>query len=311
VQQQVRRFVLGAGAAVLMAASLLAGCAAEGDADPEASASRVVRDGTVAGSDPNLTRTDVDCSAEGLGDDDEVAFEVAHLVVDGQLGEVCFGDEDDRLLLAWDDLVTITPPEQLNDLAVFAGFGADEEGDEQTLAFVNATDDEGETFQMSINLDAYDDDDTVALLTIAHEFAHVFTQVPSQIDRSEEAFEVCSTYRSAAGCFASDSLIAAWVSTFWTDQMLASIDPDAESTVAEGEERCAADPSFLGPYAASDPEEDFAESFSAYVFDVAVDQPEQQAKLDWLADQPGLAAFRARAEAAGLTPLDNPFESCG
>lgn len=316
-------------AAVLLLAllaTLVAGCSAEGDdaaPEPTAELEGDVADLAPEGEDevelepeleePDLTATrdDVDCSAEALGDGDGTDMTVAHVVVDGELGEVCFGEADDRLLVAWNDLVTITPPDQLNELVLFAGFGSSEEGDEQTLAFVNATDDEGEAFQMSINLEAYEDDDQVALLTIAHEFAHVFTQVPSQIDRSDEAFEQCDTYQSAAGCFAPDSLIAAWVDTFWTDELLASLDPDAEPTVAEGEERCAADPQFFGPYAASDPEEDFAETFSAYVFDVPVDVPEQQEKLDWLADQPGLVEFRERAEAAGLTPLDNTFEPCG
>lgn len=180
-----------------------------------------------------------------------------------------------------------------------------------TLAFVNAVDDSGEAFQMSVDLDAYADDETVALLTIAHEFAHVFTQNLTQLDLSDEAFESCPTYSSDAGCFASDSLLHTWVETFWLDRDIDLPDPEVEPSVADGEELCATDPSFLGPYAASHPEEDFAETFSAFVFDVAVDTPEQQDKIDWMADQPGLVEFRERADTAGLVPLDHAFEPCG
>ncbi len=84
---------------------------------------------------------------------------------------------------------------------------------------------------------------------------------------------------------------------------------DAGSGV--GEPLFSTDPSYLGPYAASTPEEDFAESFSAYVFGVEAPTPEVREKFDWLADQPGLAEFRARAEAAGQGPLQGSFEGCG
>ena len=268
-------------------------------------------DGPAGGFDPTLERSDVDCTPEGLGDDDTVELVLAHQVVDGGLGAVCFGDEDDVLLGAWGDLTAITPPGQLNDLAAFAGFASTEGGDEETLAFVLPLDGDGEAFLMAINVEAYEADREQALLTVAHEFSHVFTLLPSQVDRSDEAFETCGTYLSSEGCFYDDALIAAWVAEFWSDAQLDSLDPDVEPSGAEGEERCAADPGFLGPYAASDPEEDFAESFSAYVFDVEVDTDEQQARLDWLAAQPGLAEFRDRADDAGLTPLDNLFEPCG
>ena len=262
-------------------------------------------------SDMDLARGDIDCTPDGLGEDDSVDLVLARYVVDGDLGADCFGEPDDVLLDAWDDLAAITPPDQLNDLAAFAGFASTEGGDEETLAYVTPLDGEGETFLMAINLDAYEDDRDQALLTVAHEFSHVFTLLPSQVDRSNEAFDSCETYLSSEGCFLDDSLIAAWVDEFWSDAQLDSLDPEADPSGAEGEARCAADPGFLGPYAASDPEEDFAESFSAYVFDVEAASDGQQDRLDWLAEQPGLVAFRDRAVDAGLTPLANEFETCG
>ena len=101
------------------------------------------------------------------------------------------------------------------------------------------------------------------------------------------------------------------IDEFWSDAELATLDPDEEASGAGGEERCATDPGFFGPYAASNPEEDFAESFSAYVFDVPTETPEQQARVDWLADQPGLVEFRERAVDADLAPIDWLFEPCG
>jgi hypothetical protein len=296
---------------LLVAGVLLGGCgvASGGDDAGTAPASELVVPSDV-------TRDDVDCSPDALGDDEVTEFVVAHQVVGGQLGARCVGDEDPTLLRAWADLVAISPPGQLTDLALFAGFVNPQaeqlaEDAETTLAFVNAVDDEGSAFQLSVDLDQFDADRNQALLTLAHEFSHVFTTDATQMDRSEQGFADCATYQSADGCFLPDSLIATWVEEFWGDGALDRLDPDAEPSLEAGAENCAADPGFLGEYAASDPEEDFAETFSAFVFAVEVDEPEIQEKLDWLAEQPGLVEFRDRADAAGLAPLPNTFDECG
>lgn len=274
-------------------------------------------DGAVetAGIDPELTRDDVDCDAEALGEDEQTQFVDAYYVVDGTLGAVCFGEADPTMTKAWRSLAAITPPDQLNDLALFAGFssngGAEEETQGTTLAFVNVIDDEGSAFQMSVNLDAYDEDPDQAALTMAHEFSHVFTATGGQLDRSPEAAESCDTYFNGEGCYLPDSLMAAWIAEFWGPDQLASVDPNKDVGIDDGAELCSRDPGFLGPYAATTPEEDFAESFSAFVYRVEAPTPEAQAKVDWFAEQPGLAEFRDRAVAAGAGPLQGAFEGCG
>ena len=163
------------------------------------------------------TSNDVDCSDEGLGADDMISFTAAHHVVDGELGALCNGAGDERIFEAWDALATIAPRGQLGDLGVFTAFEESGAGDEITLAFVQPLDADGTVFQMSINLDEYEFDPDEALLTMAHEFSHVFTATPAQIDRSVEAAETCTTYDNGEGCFLEDSLIFQWVDTFWVD----------------------------------------------------------------------------------------------
>lgn len=308
-------------AAFLVALGLLvASCAGDNDAAPDATSAAesdaTDSDANDTGTDAaetvdlSLTRDDVDCSPEWIGSDEET-FTTAHVVVDGVLGAPCLGDVDDTLLEAWEALTVIAPTLALADLGLFGGFTGDPDSDEVTLAFVNAMDDDGTLFQMSINLDAYRDDADQSYLTMAHEFSHVFTQLPSQLDRSDEAGDECVTYFNGDGCFYDDSLMAQYIYEFWPDELLAELPaPDVGATVESGEERCQLNADFLGPYAASNPEEDFAETFSAFVFELSVD-PALDDKLEWMADQPGLAEFRDRAIDAGLTPLDNPFEQCG
>jgi hypothetical protein len=259
--------------------------------------------------DLSRTRDDVDCTAAALGEDDVVDFTVAHVVVGGVLGEVCFGELDPTLVDAWNLLAAIAPRGQLADLGVFAGFDAEVTDDETLLAFVNTLDDDGTEFQMSINLGAAQDDPDELVLTMAHEFSHVFTGTSTQLDRSLEEIDDCDTYFNGAGCFLDDSLMAAWVEEFWADTV-DDVDGGVEPSVADGIERCDADGGFFGTYAASNPEEDFAESFSAFVLRVEP-TPEQQARVDFMAAQPGLVEFRDRAVEAGLGPVEGNFDSCG
>jgi len=152
--------------------------------------------------EPALDRDDIDCSEDAIGSNRETPFIAAHFVVDGMLGYSCFGERDDRLLEAWRILQIITPQGQLSDLALFGGFSSGIE-DETTLAFVNRVDDEGAIYQMSINLDEAESDPDV-MLTMAHEFSHVFTNLPSQLDRFTLP-EECATWDNGEGCYRADS----------------------------------------------------------------------------------------------------------
>jgi len=163
---------------------------------------------------------------------------------------------------------------------------------------------------MAINLEEAEFDPNELMMTMAHEFAHVFTSQPSQIDRSLYPKD-CSTWHNLRGCYTEDSLMWEWVQVFWTDGLINEVNQKREPTIEVGEDRCRRDAGFLGPYAASHPEEDFAEAFSAFVFRLEVDSPGLQARMEWFAQQPGLNAFRNQAVEAGLGPLPNFFERCG
>ena len=63
--------------------------------------------------------------------------------------------------------------------------------------------------------------------------------------------------------------------------------------------------------AATNPEGDFGEACSAFVFDLEAITPGQEERLTWLEQRPELVEFRDRAREAGLTPIDNGFEVCG
>lgn len=103
--------------------------------------------------------------------------------------------------------------------------------------------------------------------------------------------------------------MAQWVEMFWANGLLDGVDPLVGASSGDGQARCD-NPGFLGSYAATG-REDFAETFSAFVFQFDVADDALQAKFDWMAEQPGLVEFRDRAIAAGLGPLENNVELCG
>jgi len=261
------------------------------------------------GVDFELTRDDIDCEEEDLSAYDETTFLVAHVVVDGNLGAPCFGIPDSRLIDSWEILAAITPSGQLHDLGLFGGYVSSEE-DETTLAFVNSLDYEGSIYQMSINLNEAEADPDELRLTMAHEFTHVFTALSTQIDRYTLPND-CGTWDNGDGCYLEDSLMWAWIERFWGGSYIDDYDPYDIPTTSGGEARCRIDSGFLGPYSASSPEEDFAESFSAFVFRLDVDTPGLQAKMDWFAQQPGLVEFQDLAIEAGYEPQRNYFDPCG
>lgn len=259
----------------------------------------------VAGVNPSATRDDGQCLPEEDADSDQsgVEFNLAYQVVEGELGAICFGSPDETVEQAWRVLADLTPPGQLRDLAVFAGFASTEE-DSVTLAFVQGLNDDGTEYLMAVNIAETQNDWDEATLTMAHEFSHVFTALPAELDRTILA-EDCTTFDNGEGCYAEQSILNQWVELFW---QTAPGDPTVE---AEGEQRCSVDSGFFGSYAASTPEEDFAESFSAYVLRVEPKTDGQRARLDWIDQQAGLQEFKNRAVELNYGPQAHNFDSCG
>ena len=86
-----------------------------------------------------------------------------------------------------------------------------------------------------------------------------------------------------------------------------------DGSVASDEEaqaRCDADAAYTGAYAATHPEEDFAETFSAYVFDVEVDAA-LRPKLEFFDRYPLFVEMRERARENGYASTEASFEACG
>ncbi|MFN3257397.1 MAG: hypothetical protein ACE37B_17070 [Ilumatobacter sp.] len=235
-----------------------------------------------------------------------------HFVVGGQIQPPCFVDggveNDPRLLDAWESMTSITPTSLVSDVSLLAGFEACATCD--TLAFVSALDEQGSFFLMAVDVVAGDADPDELRLTMQHELAHVFSQVPDEQLIVGDDGE-CATYFNGSGCFVEGSYVDQWIDQFWTAEMLAELPDDGSPNDDEvAGERCSLDPAFTGSYGATHPEEDFAETYSAYVFGVTLDEAMDD-KLAFFDQFPEFAEVRDNAAAAGLVDIPNNFDGCG
>lgn len=301
----------GTAAAELETEPSTSGPAIDEDAGTEP-ADATVEDEEEFDEDDLVDQSNGDCAEFGIDSIGAVRFVTVHRVENGALGEICFGDEEVRVSEAWEILQAIAPAGQLFDLGLFAGFEPDANEELETLAFVNAIDDEGSQFQMSVSVDSSVVERDAIALTLVHELTHIFTALPFELDRSLYP-EECETWFNGEGCYTDASLMFAWITEFWDDGLIDEIDPGRPVADLEddGLYRCDVEPGFFGSYAASTPEEDFAESFAAYVLQMPALHADQQAKLDWIDDRPGLREFRTQAVTAGFGPVVHDFDECG
>ncbi len=246
----------------------------------------------------------VACDPTDVGEE-EGEVTTIYSVLDGELDALCYGVSDPVVEASWDSLATVANSEALADVLLFAGY----EAAADTMAFAGPIDDDNQQFVIAVDIVSAADDADELRLTMVHELAHVLTQTPDQLD-TDLLPEECETLWNGLGCFRSDSYVAGWVEQFWTDEDVASLPGDGAIDEAGGEDRCVLEPNFVGSYAASHPEEDFAETFSAWVFSVDVDA-ELAPKFDYFATFPELVVMRQAAIQAGLVDLPSNFDRCG
>ena len=244
------------------------------------------------------------CKPSLLGEGGDAIGSI-YAVVDGELAGRCFGQRNDALIDAWTTLAAVTPREQRRLVVALAGVKADSD----SLAFTTPVDDAQSRFAIAVNTNEAKRNPQELRLTIVHELAHVLTLAPGQLTQDTSA-SACKGYGTDAGCFVPDSYIAQWVAQFWSSQELRAQPSDGSSDQDLGDRRCAADRKYLGPYAASSPEEDFAESFSAFVFDIDVPAAVKP-KMAFFQRFPALVAHRDLRRASGLPTPPNTFEGCG
>lgn len=271
-------------------------------------ASACATDDVLAPPVPTADVSDFDLCDPGEADD-QIEFATIYEVDDGRLRSPCLGISSDAIEAAWEQLERLAPRAELRPIRYFGGFEDPGDGASVIEAYVEPIK-LGTSYRMFVNVAAAERGGDELVRTLAHELTHVFVTTLDQFDYFVTDVARCDTYFDGSGCASEGSLMADWVEAFWSDDELERL-PSGEPDISDGEERCSADDGFFGPYAAANPDEDFAEAFAAYVTRTAPATDGQDDRLEWMADRDELDVFLDEAVRNAVGPYPNTFERCG
>ena len=190
-----------------------------------------------------------------------------------------YQDDTARHEAMWSRFANLIPQEQRSMVYAFVIFT---DGPGETMAAVEP--DPGDPNRWSLAVDIADADDQGEFTsTLIHEFGHLLTlnerQVPPDQQLAlepdnetlyEEAAAACSTYFPGEGCSEPESYINAFFGQFWDGIYDEWMEVDAEADEELYYERLDEfyqdrQDQFVTDYAATTPEEDIAESWTAFV----------------------------------------------
>lgn len=195
----------------------------------------------------------------------EIKKPVDEMGQDMKITEVSDADKKQHQLL-WDYVVKLMPDSATDYVDKFE-IGSD--GKDGTMAFVYATDESGKKFVL--NLDIKDMTDANGKFskkdmdeTIVHEFGHIIT-----LNNTQMTDKSAGTYETQEGILNKDSYLNKFYDQFWkskTEKYLLSNEGgmrqyDVEKLYSEHEAW------FVSDYAATNVEEDIAESFRVFVLE--------------------------------------------
>ncbi len=217
--------------------------------------------------------------------------------------EAAILDDTANHKVMWQQFANIIP--QAQRMAI-AKYGVFTDGEENTMAYVEPNPDDPTTWILVLDAaDAVNQEEQT--YTLIHEFGHVLTLNDNQVPFDENAYfaeddtaveeaeSACPTFFAGEGCSRNQSYINAFYDRFWADIY-------GEWEAAEFDETAVSDDlypqyedRFLTAYAATNPGEDIAESWTHFVL---YPKPEADTvaaqKVRFFYDYPELVTLRAQ-----------------
>lgn len=159
------------------------------------------------------------------------------------------GTDEKEFQDLWSKIVSLAPAYILE--KYLKKFQVYSDKNDETIAFAETEDDDIH-WRFGINYPIYAlDDEKEKKVTLIHELSHIITLNDTQIVQDER----CPTYKSDDGCAVETSYLNKFVNEFW----------HVKSEPADGNNENADGTKFVDPYAATNPEEDIAETFAYFV----------------------------------------------
>ena len=181
----------------------------------------------------------------------------------------------------WNKITRILPEHAFSGFTHFTVFT---DGPSELLAYVIMTDRQGETWEIAVDpADAGDGD--LFLETVLHEYCHYLTLNAGQVTYTER--QTTDTYNESGMVSRPGSYLDDFYQAFWTDVLDDRLASDSYSFFLRHED------DFVTDYAATDPSEDIAESFTYFVlYDPQEGEDIWIQKLNFFSDYPELVRLR-------------------
>ncbi len=198
----------------------------------------------------------------------------------------------------WNRFRTLIPAAYRSNFAEYIVYN---DPDDDTAAYVAQTDESLQNWQIAINInDTFDSqvnliDSKEFDLTLIHEFAHVMTLNNGQVDPETDELNCRPQFFTGEGCARKSAFINLFFKKFWTQSQLEAAETDPEAFYDKNPER------FVTDYAASNPGEDIAETFSYFVARPKpknCDRSIAEKKLCFLYEFPSLVTLRKNIRTA-------------
>ncbi len=150
--------------------------------------------------------------------------------------------------------------------------------------------------------------DSTLALTLVHELGHLLSLNPSQADPAPEPADGCDTYPTGMGCSLPGSIMDEYMTQTWSQRLVdqwfaidvVNDDKARQAKLDDFYRQNSA--SFVDSYAATDPDEDFAETFAYWCLGGTLLTPQLAAKATFLTERP---------ETAGMPKLCQLLASSG
>ena len=243
--------------------------------------------------------TTSECDADQLSRRAFGPLSTIYKVEGGHLAGICHGEDDPTVYDAWSNLTLFTTAEERAAIVGLGGFRNTSRRD--VLAYATALDRDRSRFMIAVNLEMVELDPWLVRRTMAHEFAHVLTRSAPGVDG-----DGCGQF----GCVSNTNYMGLWVDRFWSQAELDSIMDNGYSDTDGTAARCAANAGFPTEYAATNPYEDFSESFEFFLFSNQV-PPSVQPRIRFLSSFPELVRMRDRVAAGGYADTRRFAQNCG
>lgn len=209
------------------------------------------------------------------------------ILADGTRGALAQGEETPEALALHETFEDVVPPEQRPLVCAFVVFDADR--DDDTAGYASVLDPASGRFEVAIEVD-----ETGFQLdfTMIHELGHVLSVGPDDVDDIAFRRGTCEFLEAADTCILPGSELDRWIDAFWSAELLAEqerrvVEEDDLFGFFDDHQR-----EFVNDYAATNPSEDFAETFGIYVLGEPVDSPVLEAKVAFFDTLPEFARVK-------------------